>query len=406
MPRIVRSTAEVTCKHRRPAAPRSSRNRVALTFAVIVLGLPTTHAQDQHAATPIPVPPVHYLEKEMWAPVPNSFPHGLDVLEVYADRPGPHPLALLTHGTASDERERQQVTPWSQLAQALWFAQRGYVSIVVVRKGYGRSGGEPDGRRGGCRPGGTFSEAGEASADDLRDIANWAAQLPEVDTSTIVSAGVSSGGFAQVALSADPPRSLKVAISFAGGRGGDGKEHDCNLDGLIEAFHDFGKSAAKHGGVPMLWIYSQNDHWFPPSQATRFEDAYQKAGGTVRFVLAPSDGEDGHHLFSHVEAWSSTVDDFLRSHSLLPLGDMVLPFPSAPSVPAPPGLSDRGTEAWIRFLTFGPYKAFALSPHGRWGSATGAFNQDIADRDAIDRCKKAAGAGEICRIVARTANAN
>ncbi|MBB6144885.1 dienelactone hydrolase [Silvibacterium bohemicum] len=361
----------------------------------------TNSAPAQPGADPPAV--LRYIEDEVWAPVPNSFPRGLDVLEVYADRPGKHPLALLTHGTSNIEQERQHVTPWAQLGQALWFARRGYVAIVIVRKGYGRSGGEPDRKLGGCKVGGSFREAGEASAQDLRAVAKWAAQRPEVDASTLVSAGVSTGGFAQAALTEDPPKELKAAISFAGGRGGDGKEHECNLGGAIDAFQDFGKGAAKHGAVPMLWIYSQNDHWFPPSMATQFEDAYRKAGGSVEFVLALPDGEDGHHLYAHVEAWSATVESFLRARDLLPLGDEVLPLPAAPNVPPPAGVSERGLNAWKRYLVYGPYKAFAVSSNGEWGSTNGAFDQQLADQDAMDRCRKAATEGAACQIVSRTA---
>lgn len=347
-----------------------------------------------------PAGTVHYIEKEMFVPVPNSFPRGLDVLEIYAERPGRHPLVLLTHGTSNKEEERQHVTPWAQAQQALWFARRGYVAIVIARKGYGHSGGERDGAHGACSGGGSFREAGDRSAEDLRQVAKWASTQPGVDAGTIVSAGVSTGGFAQVALSADPPPALKAAISFAGGRGGDGKEHNCDLGALLGAFHEFGKEAAKHGSLPMLWIYAQNDHWFPAQQATQFEAAYQKGGGLDQFVLAPPDGEDGHHLYSHVEAWSATVETFLRAHNLLPLGDEVLPPPAAPNVPPPSGLHEKGEEAWKRFLAAAPYKAFAMTGSGSYGYSTGMFGQQLADDEAMDRCRKAAGPSP-CQLVAR-----
>jgi dienelactone hydrolase len=351
-------------------------------------------------------PPVTLVEKEMWAPAPNAFPRGLDVLEVYADRPGRHPLAVLTHGTSDKEQDRMHVTPWSQLGQALWFARRGYVAIVVVRKGYGRSGGEQDGRHGGCGSrSGSFQEAGEASAEDLKAIMKFARTLPEVDGDTVISAGVSTGGFAQAALVADPPKELKAAISFAGGRGGDGHEHNCNLSGLIDAYSAFGRGARKHGTLPMLWIYSENDHWFPPAMARQFEAAYTKGGGAEQFVLAPPDGEDGHHLYSHTAAWSETVDEFLKAHALLPLGDVVLPAPQPPKIPPPAGLQEKGQEAWKRFLLGGPCKAFAMNGQGEWGLAQGAFDQSIADSDAIDRCKKAAAGRGSCSVVARTPGA-
>ena len=260
---------------------------------------------------------VRYVEKEMWAPAPQSFSNGLDVLEVYADRPGRHPLVVLTHGTSDKEEDREHVTPWAQQGQALWFARRGYVAFVVVRKGYGRSGGLRDGTHGGSGPrAGSFEEAGEASADDLKAVIRLAQKLPEVDGGTVVSAGVSTGGFAQAALVADPPKELKAAISFAGGRGGDGHEHNPDVDGVIAAFGAFGKGARKHGQVPMLWIYSENDHWFPPAMARNFEAAYEKGGGVEQFVLAPPDGEDGHHLYRSPSKWGATVEGFPREHNL------------------------------------------------------------------------------------------
>ena len=351
-------------------------------------------------------PPGTFVEKEMWAPAPMAFPNGLDVLEVYVNRPGRHPLAVLTHGTSNVEQEREHVTPWSQLGQALWFARHGFVAIVVVRKGYGKSGGQRDSNYGGCRARhGTFEEAGRASAEDLKAVIKFAQNLPEVDGTTVVSAGVSTGGFAQAALVADPPKELKAAISFAGGRGGDGHEHNCDLNGVIDAFGTFGKEARKHGTLPMLWIYSENDHWFPPAMARQFEAAYTKGGGVDQFVLEPPDGEDGHHLYAHPAAWSEAVEEFLKSHNLLPLGEVVLPAPEPPKIPPPAGLGDKGEEAWKHFLLGAPYKAFATNGQGEWGLAQGAFDQSIADGDAMDRCKKAAAGNGSCSLVARTAAA-
>ena len=93
---------------------------------------------------------MRWVEREFMMPVAGA-PMGLDVLEVEVERPGKHPLAILTHGTAADATERATVTPGVFLPQAIWFARRGYVVLVVVRKGYGRSSGEQDGKHGGCQ---------------------------------------------------------------------------------------------------------------------------------------------------------------------------------------------------------------------------------------------------------------
>jgi dienelactone hydrolase len=347
------------------------------------------------------LPALRLVQRETFVPATVANPPGLDVVEVYLTLPGKHPLVVLTHGTSNDPQERMHVTPWSQLPQALWFVRRGYVALIVVRAGYGRSGGRQDSASGGCRSGfGSFEDAGEASATDLRTVMKYAQGLPEVDSGTILSVGVSTGGFAQVALSADPPAGLKAAISFAGGRGGDGHENNCNLPAVIDAFRSFGKSAHKHGDLPMLWIYSQNDHWFPPAMAQQFEAAYTKSGAANQFVMAPPDGSDGHHLYGHVAAWSDIVQTFLKAQNLLPLGEMVLPAPEPPNLPMPAGLKESDADAWKRFLLAPPFKALVADENGKLWPASAGFDQDLADDQARDRCKK--GGGKSCTIVART----
>jgi dienelactone hydrolase len=384
--------------------------RTLLRFVVVIAVLCACSAAQEagpgvsgasSAQAPAPVP-VRLVQKEMWVHAPAAFPNGLDTVEVYADRPGRHPLVVLTHGTSDKPEDRMHVTPWAQLGQALWFARRGYVALVVVRKGYGRSGGKQDSTNGGCGSHGSFVETGEASAEDLRAAMAFAQGLPEVDPDTMVSVGVSTGGFAQVALAANPPKGLKAAISFAGGRGGDGHEHNCDLGGLVDAFRDFGKGAHKHGDLPMLWIYSQNDHWFTPAMAQQFDAAFKKGGGANEFVMAPPDGEDGHHLYMHVSAWSDTVIAFLKAQNLLPLGDTVLPAPEPPNVPMPAGLGDKDKEMWRRFLLAPPFKTLVVNENGQLSLFAAGFDQSLADSGAMDRCKKAQGGSKHCSIVAKT----
>ena len=369
-------------------------------FSLAAAGQAPATAPNAAQANP-PQQVLRLVQKEMFVPAPGVFPNGLDVLEIYFTLPGKHPLVLLTHGTAADPQERMRVTPWAQFPQALWFARRGYVAIVVVRQGYGKSGGKQDSTNGGCRSGhGSFDETGEASTVDLRSVMKFAQGLPEVNTGTVLSVGVSTGGFAQVALSADPPPGLKAAISFAGGRGGDGHENNCNLPGVIDAFRIFGKSAHKHGDLPMLWIYSENDHWFPPAMAQQFQAAYTKNGATNQFVMAPPDGADGHHLYGHVAAWSDTVETFLKAQHLLPLGDQVLPAPEPPDLPTPAGLKASDAEMWKRFLLAPPYKTLVVDENGKLWIAGAGFDQSLADDQARERCKT--GGGKSCTIVAKT----
>lgn len=360
----------------------------------------TTLASSQRNTTPIPTG-AHYVERELRVPVPGSGSAGLDVLEVYVNTPGKHPLALITHGTSNSAEERKEVTPWAYLLQAVWFAERGYVSLVIVRRGYGNSGGEQDGRVSGCNGNGNFEEIGEAAADDLRNVADYAQRtIPEVDATRVISSGVSTGGYTQVALTANPPHGLLAAISFAGGRGGDGKGYVCNENRLEGALRDFGR----HAHTPMLWVYAENDKWFPPNTARHFLSAYQSGGGTAQFVLAPPDGEDGHNLFFHPPAWSSTVAKYLGEHALLPVNPAYPP-PAVPNVEPPAGLGEQAADFFrTLYLPAGHYKAFASDGAGAYGYSTGRFTQQIADDVAMTTCNKHRGEGRRCFIALRGDN--
>jgi dienelactone hydrolase len=372
-----------------------------LLFALVGTSFSQTPADNESPASKTAQPPVqmHWIEREFLMPVRGA-PQGIDVLQVEVERPGKHPLAILTHGTAAERTDRATVTPWIFLPQAIWFARRGYVVLVVVRKGYGRSSGDQDGKFGGCQTNGrgSFVEAGEDSADDLRAAAKYAEEkLPEVDTGTVVSAGVSTGGFAQVALSADPPSGLKATISFAGGRGGDGKEHNCNLGELVSAFQHFGKKSR----LPMLWIYSENDHWFTPPMAHQFDEAFRKGGGVDQLVMVPPYREDGHGYYYNISGWTPLVEDFLREHGLLTLTGL-LPAPPVPDVALPAGLTDRGQSAFRNFLIMGPSKAFATNGAEVFGMSYGQFDQSIADKKALENCGNASNGHGRCSVVART----
>src|ERR1700676_5625200 len=112
--------------------------RILRFFALPLAGLAAVStAAGQSAVVLGPPPRMHWITREFLVQAPGS-PGGLDVLKVEVERPGRHPLALLTHGTSNNPVERSQMTPWSMLPQARWFAQRGFVVLVVVRKGYGR----------------------------------------------------------------------------------------------------------------------------------------------------------------------------------------------------------------------------------------------------------------------------
>jgi len=331
------------------------------------------------------------VEEDARVPMPEAGPAGLQALLVYPATPGKHPLVLLSHGSPRDAAERPKMTPYELLPQAREFARRGWAAAVVMRRGYGTSGGEWAEDMGPCRAPRYQAAGAEARADLSAAIRCFAAR-PDVDGSRVLAVGVSAGGFATVALAAAPPPGLVAAISFAGGRGSSSADTVCDEDSLDEAFRAFGASAR----TPMLWVYAENDRFFRPDVARRFLAAYREGGAPVKFVATGPFGADGHHLFSAAGApiWTPIVDAFLEERKLKLL-DAPLPPPPAPALPAPSGLSGSGLDAWKKYLAAPPHKAFAVSPRGRYGWRTGRASAEDAEAAALSNC-----AAADCSVVA------
>jgi dienelactone hydrolase len=261
-----------------------------------------------------PVIAQHLVEQELRIPAAGAGEQGLQALMVRPDEPGPHPLALINHGAPRIKADHQRMRPEGMLPQAREFALRGWTAVIVMRRGYGRSGGDfaEDAHPCGRNP--DYYGAGVEAANDLRATIAYLSKLAEVDATRIISVGVSAGGFATVALTANPPPGLVAGISFAGGRGSQASDNVCNPQVEINAFREFGESSR----VPMLWVYAENDHFFSPQLAREFYRAFTEGGGRAQFVIAGPFGTEGHHLFSAegIPIWTPIVDAFLRSQSL------------------------------------------------------------------------------------------
>jgi len=229
----------------------------------------------------------------------------------------PHPLALINHGMTSEPDERHAMNPRWMLEQAEQFARRGWVALIPMRRDYGKSGGDFAEDLTGQYCGSLgFDDIGRAAAEDLRQAIKAMSGKPYIDPSKVMSVGISGGGFATVALTADPPPNLVAAINFAGGEGSSEHGMYCSFNELIQAFATFGRKSR----TPSLWVYAENDHYFSPGQARDFAKAFNDAGGKADLKIAAPFGDEGHYLFTRqgIPIWTKYVDDFLTSQHLDP----------------------------------------------------------------------------------------
>jgi dienelactone hydrolase len=333
-----------------------------------------------------------YLREELHIPMQAAGAGGLEALLVRPNEPGRYPLALINHGSPRSADERPDMTPWAMLPEAIEFARRGFAAVVVMRRGYGGSGGGWAEGYGGCENA-NYLAASAAAVADLKAAVAALSSRPDIDASRIIGVGHSAGGFATVALTADPPPGLVAAISFAGGRGSSSDDEVCRADRLIEAFHAFGARSR----IPMLWVYAENDHFFAPALAQRLKQAFQSGGGRVDFITAPAFGSDGHQLFSRagIPIWTPYVEAFLQKQNMMPR-QTLLPPPPRPPFTAPKVLSADGRNAFETYLISAPHRAFAVSPDGYYGWRTGQRTAEAASAGAMQLC---GGNARHCSVV-------
>lgn len=352
--------------------------RIFLVVCLLLTGAAAARADD-----PFVVQPLRIL-------LPGDL-GTLEALLVRPSDPGRYPLALIAHGSPRSGAERPEMTPLAMLPQALEFARRGWAAVVVMRRGYGSSDGGWAESFGPCADP-NYAAAGTAAAADLKAAVSFLSRRPDIDASRVLGVGVSAGGFASVALTADPPAGLVAAISFAGGRGSLQDGQDCQASKLVEAYRVFGKTAR----VPMLWVYAANDHFFGPELAQELRTAYTDGSGKVDFISAPAFGSDGHGLFSPtgIPVWSAYVDKFLARQNLV-MRKTLLPVPRA-TLTAPAILSTNGREAFETYLVNGPHKAFAVAADGHFGWKTGARTAEVAKAGALNFCQQS---GRSCQVL-------
>ena len=219
---------------------------------------------------------------------------------------------VLNHGRSGDPEQRRDAGRYRFAANAAYFIGLGYAVFVPTRIGYGASGGPDVEDSGPCRAK-SYSTSLEAAAAQTLAVIAYARAQPYIDPDRGLLAGISVGGITTIAAAAKSPPGVRGAINFAGGHGGDPKNHPAKpcRDDLLEAeFARFGATTR----VPTLWLYSENDQFFGADIPQVWLAAFRARGGTGRFVRLPPFGQDGHTSFvTNPPAWKPEVEAFLAT---------------------------------------------------------------------------------------------
>jgi dienelactone hydrolase len=228
------------------------------------------------------------------------------------------PVALITHGKNSKAQENQQLGADLMLPQARDLAMRGWLAVVVMRRGYGHSDGLPGVSRAtaymSCENG-DLARGFDIEADDLDAALKLIAARPDADGSHAIAIGQSLGGGAVLALAARQPAGLLHVINVSGGAWRSEGDAVCDHDALVSAMATLGQRTR----IVTLWMYAQNDSLFPPALVNRMRDAYAKAGGRADLRMFPPVLHDGHNLFADFNGrarWLRALDGFLQAQIL------------------------------------------------------------------------------------------
>ncbi|MDT0178421.1 CocE/NonD family hydrolase [Enterobacter sp. BRE11] len=317
--------------------------------------------------------------------LPDGKPALLDALVTRPSGPGRWPIALITNGTTGTaEFDRWEMNPNRMSGTALAFARHGYAAVVVLREGYGYSSGGAEYTGGTCaHP--QHGLARKRDADDLLSALNAIRRQPWASGHNAILAGMSAGGFGALAAGAGQPSGVQAIINFDGGRGASSGSSVCDQAGLLRTFAEMG--AASH--TPSLWLYSQNDKFFPPLTALSFFNAYISAGGSGSFVVMPPYRANGHAFMDSApeDFWWGPVGEFLHKEGM-PYKEVVRI--NMKNIPLPLALNNaEGKSAFREYESAQLFeKAFATDASGDWGVSYWARTATEAAAAALRNCQK------------------
>ena len=233
--------------------------------------------------------------------------------DVAASGPVQRPLVIINHGTSDDTRLSVSMPIYYWLSR--WFVDRGYIVVLPQRRGHGSTGGKLAEAIGDCTDPDHY-QSGQVAADDVQSVVEFMARQPFVQPNSTIVAGISTGGWASLALASRNPANVSAIINFAGGRGGHagGRANSvCGEARLVQAAGEYGHTAK----IPSVWLYSENDFYFGPPLATAMASAWKSAGAPVQLSVLPPYRDEGHDIANDQAGWTvwgPIVDRFLLEH--------------------------------------------------------------------------------------------
>jgi dienelactone hydrolase len=295
------------------------------------------------------------------------------------------PIALIAHGKPTTQGRMSDQHVQDIAKQARDLARRGWLAVVVMRRGFGASDG-PQPVTLTCAAA-SLLDRFEGDADDLAATLNTVAQRPDADPTRIIAIGVSAGGAAVTALSARNPPGLVAVINVSGGLRFEGCPKE---DAQVSAFRTYGAKSR----VPSLWVYAKNDSFFGPELVDRMRGTFLEGGGDAKLVMLEPEGKDGHTMFDSPAGrlkWLPEMDGMLRFLKL-PTWTRV----DVNELMKKLGTNERGRAFVERYIAAPSEKALAREKGGSYLSQSSGWTTiELARQRALEFCQKTKPACEL-----------
>ncbi len=236
---------------------------------------------------------------------------------------GPHPVAILTQGSAASPELRGTLQAASCDSPSVrWFTGQKYAAVSLLRRGFGASTGPAVEDNGPCvAP--DYLRSARLGAEDIEAALRAALSMPWAKPEGALVVGQSTGGWAGLGVAALNDPRLRAVIVFAAGRGAKvflPPNSVCRPDLLVDAARELGRKAT----TPVLWILARNDTYFPRDISAELHRAYTQEGAPAEFALVNVFFDEGHALYNAPggsDVWGPIVQNFL---SRLPSSTVVL----------------------------------------------------------------------------------
>lgn len=283
-----------------------------LVVPLVVVAAITSCSLD--AATRVNVIESNISWNEELVRVPVLIDNGTVNLEMRIYRPeleGKVPTLVFNHGSTgfgTDTNLFRQPIDFRSLAT--FFASRGWAVVIPARRGRAGSDGVYDEGFGPDRAAGYSCEAKYAlpgadhALQDIKAAMEAIRSMPFVDANRIVMGGHSRGGVLSVAYAGMHPDEVSGVINFVGGWLGAGCVDAVTVNAML-----FRRGAGYASA--MLWVYGDNDPFYPLSHSAGNFSAFQQAGGKASFhSIALQPGISGHSIVSYPDSWAGLVEPY------------------------------------------------------------------------------------------------